>query len=69
MDYYARRSSNRFNVYFAPQDPKSNGTVQIDFGPKQPLRPGFQVVTFNQTLQMVINNAAGATKYGWIVEQ
>lgn len=69
LDYYARTRSNQFDVYFAPQDPRSNGTVQVDFGPKQPLKQGLQQVAFNQVLQIVINNVAGATKYGWIVQR
>lgn len=69
LDYYAKSPSTQLNVFFEPQDPKSTGTVQIDFGPKQPLKPGFQSFTFNRTLQMDINNVAGATKYGWTVQR
>lgn len=69
LDYYARSPSTQLNVVFLPQNPSSTGTVQIDFGPQRPLTAGFQSFTFNQALQLRINNVGGMTKYGWIVQR
>jgi hypothetical protein len=66
LDYYAQSPSTQLNVVFLPSDSSSTGSVQIDFGPQQPLNVGYQLFTFNQTLQMTIINNAGITKYGWI---
>lgn len=69
LDYYSQNGNVQLEVYFEPQDPNSTGTVQVDFGPQQSLQPGAQPFSFNEALQITINNASGSTKYGWVVLQ
>lgn len=66
LDYYAASGPTTLNVFFFFNG-GANATVQVDFGPQQPLSQGFKQFTFNQALQLLINNQSGETKYGWIV--
>lgn len=67
LDYYAQNGSTTLNVFFFPNG-QASATVQVDFGPQQPLSPGkLQPFTFSQTLQLFVNNQSGAVKYGWIL--
>lgn len=65
LDYYANVGPVTLNVIFLPIGTVS-GTVQVDFGPQQPLSQGYTLFTFNQALQLTINNQSGQAKYGWI---
>ncbi|HET6841884.1 MAG TPA: hypothetical protein VFK06_09375 [Candidatus Angelobacter sp.] len=65
LDYYARNGSTTLNVLFSPNG-QASATIQVDFGPKQPLLPGLKKFTFSQALQIVVNNQSGMVKYGWI---
>jgi hypothetical protein len=69
LDYYAQNGPTTLNVIFEAQDSATTGTIQIDFGAPQSLPQGFQQFTFNQALQLTINNQSGGAKYGWIVVQ
>jgi hypothetical protein len=66
LDYYAANGATTLNVYFAFSGAAS-GTVQVDFGPQQPLAQGLTKFTFSQALQLSINNQSGEVKYGWVV--
>lgn len=66
LDYYAENGSTTLNVAFFPSG-QASATVQVDFGPQQPLTPGFKTFTFSRALQLFVNNQSGAVKYGWIL--
>jgi hypothetical protein len=68
LDYYAQNGPTTLTVFFMFNGAAS-ATVQVDFGPQQPLSQGSKQFTFKEALQLAINNQSGQVKYGWAVVQ
>jgi hypothetical protein len=66
LDYYSQNGSTTLNVAFIASG-QATATVQVDFGPQQPLAQGSQQFTFSQALQLFVTNQSGTVKYGWTV--